>query len=130
MIPNGGVGLARMEFIVSNYIKIHPLALCNYPNIREDVREQVLKELGSDHYNGRLYFIKRLARGMAKIASAFYPNKVVVRLSDFKSNEYRNLVGGELYEPNEENPMIGWRGASRYYSPEYQEGFKIRMRSD
>ena len=125
MIPNGGVGLARMEFIVSNYIKIHPLALCNYPNIREDVREQVLKELGSDHYNGRLYFIKRLARGMAKIASAFYPNKVVVRLSDFKSNEYRNLVGGELYEPNEENPMIGWRGASRYYSPEYQEGFKL-----
>ena len=125
MIPNGGVGLARMEFIVSNYIKIHPLALCNYPNIREDVREQVLQELGSDHYNGRLYFIKRLARGMSKIASAFYPNKVVVRLSDFKSNEYRNLVGGELYEPNEENPMIGWRGASRYYSPEYQEGFKL-----
>jgi pyruvate,water dikinase len=125
MIPNSGVGLARMEFIVSNYIKIHPLALCNYPKIRDDVREKVLNELGNDHHNGRWYFIKRLARGMAKIASAFYPNNVVVRLSDFKSNEYRNLVGGELYEPNEENPMIGWRGASRYYSKEYEQGFEL-----
>ena len=125
MIPNSGVGLARMEFIVSNYIKIHPLALCNYPKIREDVRVKVLKELGDDHHNGKWYFIKRLARGMAKIASAFYPDNVVVRLSDFKSNEYRNLVGGELYEPNEENPMIGWRGASRYYSKEYEQGFEL-----
>lgn len=125
LIPNSGVGLARMEFIVSNYIKIHPLALCNYPKIREDVRLQVLQELGNDHHNGRWYFIKRLARGMSKIASAFYPNNVIVRLSDFKSNEYRNLVGGELYEPNEENPMIGWRGASRYYSPEYEKGFEL-----
>ena len=125
LLPNKGVGLARMEFIVSNYIKIHPLALCDYPKIREDVREKVTEELGSDHIDGRWYFIKRLARGMAKIASAFYPNDVVVRLSDFKSNEYRNLVGGELYEPNEENPMIGWRGASRYYSPEYEKGFEL-----
>lgn len=125
LLPNNGVGLARMEFIVSNYIKIHPLALCNYPKIREDVKEKVIEELGSDHHDGRWYFIKRLARGMAKIASAFYPNDVVVRLSDFKSNEYRNLVGGELYEPDEENPMIGWRGASRYYSPEYEKGFEL-----
>ena len=125
MIPNSGVGLARMEFIVSNYIKIHPLALCDYPKLREDIREKVHHELGNDHHNGRWYFIKRLARGMAKIASAFYPNNVIVRLSDFKSNEYRNLVGGELYEPNEENPMIGWRGASRYYSPEYEKGFQL-----
>ena len=125
LIPNSGVGLARMEFIVSNYIKIHPLALCDYPKIREDVKEKIRKELGNDHHNGRWYFIKRLARGMAKIASAFYPNNVIVRLSDFKSNEYRNLVGGELYEPDEENPMIGWRGASRYYSPEYEKGFEL-----
>lgn len=125
LIPNKGVGLARMEFIVSTYIKIHPLALCNYPKVREDVRVAIFNELGNDHHNGRWYFIKRLARGIAKIASAFYPNNVVVRLSDFKSNEYRNLVGGELYEPEEENPMIGWRGASRYYSTEYQEGFSL-----
>ena len=125
LIPNKGVGLARMEFIVSTYIKIHPLALCNYPKVRDDVREAIFNELGNDHHNGRWYFIKRLARGIAKIASAFYPNNVVVRLSDFKSNEYRNLVGGELYEPIEENPMIGWRGASRYYSSEYKEGFSL-----
>jgi pyruvate,water dikinase len=125
MIPNSGVGLARMEFIVSNYIKIHPLALCDYPKIREDIREQIHDILGNDHHNGKWYFIKRLARGMSKIASAFYPNPVIVRLSDFKSNEYRNLIGGELYEPNEENPMIGWRGASRYYSPEYEKGFEL-----
>lgn len=125
LIPNSGVGLARMEFIVSNYIKIHPLALCNYPKVRDDVKDTIFEELGNDHHNGRWYFIKRLARGMAKIASAFYPNNVIVRLSDFKSNEYRNLVGGELYEPDEENPMIGWRGASRYYSDEYKKGFEL-----
>ena len=124
IIPNSGVGLARLEFIISNYIKIHPLALCNYPKIREDIREKIYEIIGS-HDSGKWYFIKRLARGMSKIASAFYPNKVIVRLSDFKSNEYRNLIGGELYEPNEENPMIGWRGASRYYSPEYENAFEL-----
>jgi pyruvate,water dikinase len=129
MIPNSGVGLARLEFIVSNYIKIHPLALCDYPKIRTDVREKIYDILGSDHHNGKWYFIKRLARGISKIASAFYPNNVIVRLSDFKSNEYRNLIGGELYEPNEENPMIGWRGASRYYSPEYEKGFELECQA-
>lgn len=123
IIPNSGVGLARLEFIISNYIKIHPLALCNYPNIREDLREKIYDITGNE--NGKLYFIERLARGMSKIASAFYPNKVIVRLSDFKSNEYRNLIGGDLYEPSEENPMIGWRGASRYYSPEYEKAFEL-----
>ena len=124
IIPNSGVGLARLEFIISNYIKIHPIALCNYPNIRPDIREKIYEMIGS-HDNGKWYFITRLARGISKIAAAFYPNDVIVRLSDFKSNEYRNLVGGELYEPNEENPMIGWRGASRYYSPDYEQGFEL-----
>jgi len=124
IIPNSGVGLARLEFIISNYIKIHPLALCNYPKIRQDIKEKIYEHIGS-HDNGKWYFIKRLARGISKIASAFYPNNVIVRLSDFKSNEYRNLIGGELYEPNEENPMIGWRGASRYYSTEYEKAFEL-----
>ena len=124
LIPNSGVGLARLEFIVSNYIKIHPLALYNYPNLPNELREKVYNIIGN-YDSGRWYFIKRLAKGIAKIASAFYPNNVIVRLSDFKSNEYRNLIGGELYEPNEENPMIGWRGASRYYSDEYTEAFKL-----
>ena len=124
LIPNSGVGLARLEFIVSNYIKIHPLALYNYPNVRDDVREQIYSIIGN-YDSGKWYYIKRLAKGIAKIASAFYPNDVIVRLSDFKSNEYRNLIGGELYAPNEENPMIGWRGASRYYSKEYEEAFQL-----
>jgi pyruvate,water dikinase len=124
LIPNSGVGLARLEFIVSNYIKIHPLALYHYPNIRDDIREKVHQIIGN-YDNGKWYYIKRLAKGIAKIASSFYPNDVIVRLSDFKSNEYRNLIGGEIYEPHEENPMIGWRGASRYYSPDYKDAFKL-----
>jgi pyruvate,water dikinase len=124
LIPNSGVGLARLEFIVSNYIKIHPLALYHYPNVREDVREEIYQIIGN-YDSGKWYYIKRLAKGIAKIASAFYPNEVIVRLSDFKSNEYRNLIGGELYEPNEENPMIGWRGASRYYAKDYEPAFQL-----
>lgn len=124
IIPNSGVGLARLEFIISNYIQIHPLALYDYPRVRGDIKEKIRDIIG-DHDNGKWYFIKRLARGMSKIAAAFYPNDVIVRLSDFKSNEYRNLIGGDLYEPNEENPMIGWRGASRYYSPEYERAFEL-----
>ena len=124
LLPNSGVGLARLEFIINNYVEIHPLALLDYPNVREDVRIKI-KEIIGEHDDGKWYFIKRLARGMAKIASAFYPNNIIVRLSDFKSNEYKNLIGGELYEPDEENPMLGWRGASRYYSSEYKKGFEL-----
>lgn len=124
MIPNSGVGLARLEFIISNYIQIHPIALYDYPNIREDIRDKITDIIGNNS-DGKLYFIHKLAKGIAKIASAFYPNDVIVRLSDFKSNEYKNLLGGELYEPNEENPMIGWRGASRYYSTDYERGFEL-----
>ena len=100
------------------------MALYNYPNIREDVRKQVYNIIGN-YDSGKWYFIKRLAKGIAKIASSFYPNDVIVRLSDFKSNEYRNLIGGDLYEPQEENPMIGWRGASRYYSSDYRDAFAL-----
>ena len=124
LIPNNGVGLARLEFIINNYIKIHPLALHNYPKVPDDLRKKIYSIIG-DHDNGKWYFIKRLARGISKIASAFYPKDVIVRLSDFKSNEYKSLIGGELYEPNEENPMIGWRGASRYYDKAYKEAFEL-----
>ena len=123
LIPNKGVGLARLEFIISNNIKIHPNALRDYPNLPEDIRMEIKEIIGDK--DPKLYFVKKLARGMAKIAAAFYPNEVIVRLSDFKSNEYKNLIGGHLYEPNEENPMIGFRGASRYYSKDYIDGFEL-----
>ena len=128
VIPNSGVGLARLEFIINNYIKVHPLALCNYPNLPEPTLEKVAHIL-KERTDGKKYFITKLARGIAKIASTFYPNDVIVRLSDFKSNEYKNLVGGELYEPTEENPMIGWRGASRYYSADYEKAFELECRA-
>ena len=123
-LPNYGVGLARLEFIINNYIKIHPNALINYPNVPEEIKNEIYNEIG-DHDNSEWYFIKRLARGISKIASAFSPNEVIVRFSDFKSNEYKNLIGGSYYEPTEENPMIGWRGASRYYSDEYRKCFEL-----
>jgi pyruvate,water dikinase len=123
-IPSSGVGLARLEFIISNYIQIHPIALCDYPKVREDIREKIYNIIGS-HDSGKWYFIKRLARGISKIASAFYPNPIIVRLSDFKSNEYKNLIGGDLYEPDEENPLLGYRGANRYYSDDYKEAFEL-----
>lgn len=125
IIPNSGVGLARLEFIISNYIKIHPLALCNYPDIRTDIKDTITEIIGIHSTCAKMYFIEKLARGISKIASTFYPNDTIVRLSDFKSNEYRNLIGGELYEPDEENPMIGWRGASRYYSNDYEKAFEL-----
>ena len=127
-LPNKGVGLARLEFIINNYIKVHPKALLDYPNVKPELKDKLYNILGS-HDNGEWYFIKRLARGVAKIASAFYPNDVIVRFSDFKSNEYKNLLGGDIYEPDEENPMIGWRGASRYYSEEYKKAFELECKA-
>ena len=111
MLPNAGVGLARMEFIINNYIKIHPKALIDYNKISDEFILMKMANILNGALSGEKYFIDRLSRGLSKIASAFYPNNVIVRLSDFKSNEYKNLIGGELYEPDEENPMIGWRGA-------------------
>jgi pyruvate,water dikinase len=124
LMPNKGVGLARLEFIINNYIKIHPMALIDYPNVKDELKEKIYSILG-DHDNSEWYFIKRLSRGISKIASAFEPHDVIVRFSDFKSNEYKNLLGGDVYEPIEENPMLGWRGASRYYSPEYEKAFEL-----
>ena len=124
MIPNMGVGLARLEFIINNYIKVHPKALLDYPILEPKLKNKIQSIMGVET-DGRAFFINKLAKGIAKIASAFYPNDVIVRLSDFKSNEYKNLIGGHLYEPDEENPMIGWRGASRYYSYDYKDAFAL-----
>ena len=127
MLPHKGVGLTRIEFIINEYIQVHPLALCAYPTLPEPLYNKVVSLVGNR--TGESYFIQQLSRGVSKIASAFYPEPIIVRLSDFKSNEYRNLLGGELYEPNEENPMIGWRGASRYYSPEYRKAFQLECKA-
>jgi pyruvate,water dikinase len=129
MIPNDGVGLGRMEFIINNYIGIHPNALINYPNINdEDVKNKISKIIG-ESISGEQYFIEKLARGIAKIASPFYPKDVIIRLSDFKSSEYRNLIGGYLYEPIEENPHIGQRGAYRYYCDDFKESFILECKA-
>jgi pyruvate,water dikinase len=122
LLPQTGVGLTRLEFIM-NSIKIHPLSAVHYPNIPFHIKREVEKI--TRNQDPKEYFVNHLAKGIGKIASAFYPHKIIVRLSDFKSNEYCNLIGGKLYEPNEENPMIGWRGASRYYSSEYKQAFKL-----
>jgi len=129
MIPNDGVGLGRMEFIINNYIGIHPNALIEYPNIKDEEVNNKISEIIGEGNDGRQYFIERLARGIAKIASPFYPKEVIIRLSDFKSSEYRNLVGGYLYEPHEENPHIGQRGAYRYYCDEFKESFVLECQA-
>lgn len=128
MLPNSGVGLAREEFIINNFIKIHPLALLNYDSQEAEVKTKIDKLIVG--YKDPLdYYVEKLAFGIAKIGAAFYPNDVIVRFSDFKSNEYRNLLGGARYEPNEENPMIGWRGASRYYSKEFAAAFGLECKA-
>lgn len=123
-LPNDGVGLARMEFIINNYIKAHPLALVDIHNGKTDVAdyEEIIK-ITAGYENPKDFFVKKVAEGVGMIAAAFYPKPVIVRMSDFKSNEYKRMVGGSEYEPHEENPMIGYRGASRYYSKEYRPAF-------
>jgi pyruvate,water dikinase len=128
-LPHSGVGLAREEFIINNYIKVHPLALLQHSSLRDPVLSAEIAVLIRGYENERDYFIRRLAFGVAKIAAAFYPKRVIVRFSDFKSNEYRNLLGGKYFEPEEENPMIGWRGASRYYSPAYKPAFGLECQA-
>lgn len=125
MIPNNGVGLARMEFIINNYIKAHPLALIDLHNGNKEFNGvEGVREIMSGYVNPKDFFIKKIAEGVGMIASAFYPKPVIVRTSDFKSNEYCRMVGGKDYEPHEENPMIGYRGACRYYSDQYRQAFE------
>lgn len=125
--PHAGIGLARMEFIINNYIKIHPLALLNKLE-DEDLNGKIEKAIAG-YENGEEYFIEKLSNGLAKIAASCYPRQVIVRFSDFKSNEYANLLGGKYFEPDEKNPMIGWRGASRYYSDIYKNAFGLECKA-
>jgi len=123
--PNKGVGLMRMEFAISNTIKIHPNALCEPEKVTDEATISKIKELTKGYENGVDYFVDKLAEAVSTVAAAFYPKDVIVRMSDFKSNEYANLIGGKYFEPEEENPMIGFRGASRYYSDFYRKGFAL-----
>ncbi|BBD58435.1 phosphoenolpyruvate synthase [Nostoc sp. HK-01] len=128
-IPNDGVGLARMEFIINNHIKAHPLALIHFDQLEDELARYKITELTAQYEDKSKFFVDKLAQGIGTIAAAFYPKPVIVRLSDFKSNEYANLLGGKQFEPKEENPMIGWRGASRYYDPRYSEGFALECQA-
>ena len=128
-LPNDGVGLAREEFIISNSIKIHPKALLDYERLSDPDVKDAIDRLTVGYADKPLFFVERLAQGVAMIAAAFYPNDVIIRMSDFKTNEYANLVGGQPYEPTEENPMIGFRGASRYYDERYRDGFALECRA-
>ncbi len=126
-IPNDGVGLARLEFIINEYIKVHPLALLNLNKLKDRKLQKEIKQIMAEkgYQDGRELFIGELAEGIAKIAAAFYPKNVIVRMSDFKSNEYKHLIGGEYFEPVEDNPMLGWRGASRYYDEKFEAAFEM-----
>ncbi|HKE60213.1 MAG TPA: phosphoenolpyruvate synthase [Pyrinomonadaceae bacterium] len=127
-LPNDGVGLARLEFIINNHIGIHPMALIRYPHLQNpEVVNEIGKRIGEE--DPRDFFVRRLAEGIARIAAAFYPKDVIVRMSDFKSNEYAMLIGGQEFEPTEENPMLGFRGASRYYDERYREGFQLECQA-
>lgn len=134
-VPNAGVGLARLEFIINNNIGIHPKAVLDYPNVDSELK-QAVESAARGYASPRAFFVEKLAEGIATIGAAFYPKPVIVRLSDFKSNEYRKLVGGSRYEPEEENPMLGFRGASRYVSEDFEECFRMecealkRVRND
>jgi pyruvate,water dikinase len=123
-MPNSGVGLARLEFIINNNIGVHPKAILDYPNIDPDLKKAV-ESVARGHASPRAFYVDKLVEGISTIAAAFWPKPVIVRLSDFKSNEYRKLIGGSRYEPEEENPMLGFRGAARYVSAEFGEAFAM-----
>ncbi|KKB63239.1 phosphoenolpyruvate synthase [Robbsia andropogonis] len=127
-LPNKGVGLARLEFIINNNIGVHPKAILDYPNIDADLKKAV-ESVARGHASPRAFYIDKLTEGIATIGAAFYPKPVIVRLSDFKSNEYKKLIGGTRYEPDEENPMLGFRGASRYVSESFAEAFEMECRA-
>jgi len=128
-IPNDGVGLARMEFIVTTYIKIHPLALVHFDQLSDAAAKAEIARMTAGYDDRPQFFVDQLAQGVGMLAAAFYPKDVILRLSDFKTNEYANLIGGSAFEPHEDNPMIGFRGASRYYHPRYQAGFALECRA-
>jgi pyruvate,water dikinase len=128
-LPVRGVGLARLEFVINNIIQIHPLALTRFDDLEDEDAKQRIEELTRGYEDKPQYFVDHLARGIAKIAAAFHPHKTIVRLSDFKTNEYANLIGGSRFEPEEENPMLGFRGASRYRSADYRDGFELECRA-
>jgi pyruvate,water dikinase len=123
--PNDGVGLMRIEFIITHFIQVHPMALVKFDRLKDAAVKQKIEELTHHYPDKRNYFIDKLSQGIATIAAAFYPKDVIVRMSDFKTNEYANLIGGKEFEPKEENPMLGFRGASRYYNDLYKEGFQL-----
>ncbi len=128
-LPADGIGLARMEFIINNVIKIHPMALLHYDDLEDKDAKKTIRDLTKLYDSKPQYFIDHLARGIAKIAASQYPKQVIVRMSDFKSNEYADLIGGKQFEPDEENPMLGFRGASRYYSEKYREAFALECKA-
>src|SRR6056297_1086204 len=128
-LPAQGAGLVREEFVIAQDIKIHPLALYNFDQIEGDKLKEKINKLTFGYDDKKEYFIEKLSEGVGKIAASFYPDKVIVRLSDFKTNEYRELIGGGQYEPEENNPMLGWRGASRYYSPEFKPAFQMECQA-
>lgn len=128
-IPNDGVGLAREEFIIDSHIKIHPLALLHFNKVKDPAVRATISEMTKGYAKKEQYFVDKLAEGISMIGAAFYPKDVIIRFSDFKSNEYANLIGGTQFEPVENNPMIGWRGASRYYSEEYREAFVLECKA-
>lgn len=128
-LPNDGVGLARQEFIISNYIKIHPNALIYPRKVKDPEAKAAIKEITVGYEDGKEFYIDKLAQGIAKIAAAFYPKDVIVRLSDFKTNEYANLIGGKFFEPEEGNPMLGFRGAARYNNERFKEAFKLECKA-
>ena len=128
-IPADGVGLARMEFVVTNQVRVHPMALVRFDSLKDEAAKAEVAAITKGYDDKNEYFVDTLSRGLARIAAVRYPNPVIVRMSDFKTNEYAGLVGGREFEPNEENPMIGFRGASRYYSPRYREGFALECRA-
>ena len=127
-LPANGIGLARMEFIINNIVKIHPMALVHYDELEREAWQQI-RDMTQGYEDKKDYFVENLAQGIGKIAASQYPDPVIVRMSDFKTNEYANLIGGQQFEPNEENPMLGFRGASRYYSDRYREGFALECRA-
>lgn len=128
-LPIKGVGLARMEFIISHHIKAHPMALIHFERVMAENEREEIRKLTRNYEDKSIFFVEELSKGIAKIAASQYPNSVILRTSDFKTNEYASLIGGESFEPHEQNPMIGWRGACRYYSEGYREGFALECKA-